>query len=453
MTTVSVPTASDLTASDLLASLAEITEKHRLDMGVPGVALGVAAGGEVASTGLGVTDVADPRPVTTDTLFRLCSITKIFAATLAMTLVDEGVLDLDVPVVAYYPELALADADARASLTMRHLLTHASGLESELRGDLESFGRNADALDRVVSGYGSLRQFAPAGEIWGYCNTGYWLAGAVLARLAGTSFEEATRLRVLEPLGMAGSCFLAEDAVLRRVALPHRRVSAGSPEHVPIPSFAFPRARVPSGGVIAGVDDLLRFAGLHLGTGPAVLSEAARTAMREPLIPGDNAGDHQGLGWMTSTPGGTPTVEHSGSYKGYCTRLTLLPDLGVAVAVLTNSDDGGRLCRAVKEAALERLTGWRPAEVEYVDLGPDLLAGYAGDYAIPGVDRVRVSPHEGGLRLELINGAAPAKESICRATSETEFEIVQGPHLGSRLVFFPGSSVIRLALRLGGRLS
>ncbi|WP_433413015.1 serine hydrolase domain-containing protein [Microtetraspora malaysiensis] len=441
------------TASELLASLTETTEKHRLDIGVPGVALGVAAGGEVASTGLGVTSVADPLPVTTNTLFRLCSITKIFAATLAMTLVEEGVLDLDVPVVAYYPELSLADADARASVTMRHLLTHASGLESELRGDLETFGRNADALDRVVSAYGSLRQFAPAGEIWGYCNTGYWLAGAVLARLAGTSFEDAVSRRVLEPLGMTGSCFLAEDAVLGRVALPHRRASAGSPEHVPIPSFAFPRARVPSGGVIAGVNDLLKFAGLHLGNGPAVISEAGRAMMREPLIPGDSAGDHQGLGWMTSSPGGTPVVEHSGSYKGYCTRLTLLPDLGVAVAVLTNSDDGGRLCRAVKEAALELLTGWRTAEVEYADLGPDVLAAYAGDYAIPGVDRIRVSPHEGGLRLELVKNAAPAGESLCRATSETEFEIVHGPSLGSRLVFFPGSPVIRLGLRLGARLS
>ncbi|GAA0977541.1 hypothetical protein GCM10009555_038880 [Acrocarpospora macrocephala] len=441
------------TASELLALLAETAEKHRLENGVPGVALGVAADGEVASTGLGVTSVADPRPVTTGTLFRLCSITKIFAATLAMTLVEEGVLDLDVPVLAYYPELTLADAGARASLTMRHLLTHASGLESELRGDLESFGRNDDALDRVASAYGSLRQFAPVGELWGYCNTGYWLAGAVLARLAGPSFEQAVRRRVLEPLGMAGSCFFAEEAVLGRVALPHRRGAAGSPEHVPIPSFAFPRARVPSGGVIAGVDDLLRFAGLHLGHGSAVLSRAGLAAMREPQIPGDFPGDQQGLGWMTSAPGGTPVAEHSGSYKGYCTRLTLLPELGVAVAVLTNSDDGGRLCRTVKEAALDHLTGWRPAEVAYTGLAPARLAAYAGDYAIPGVDLVRIAPHEDGLRLALLNGTAQVGESLCRATSETEFEIVQGQSFGSRVVFFPGSPAIRIGLRLGARLS
>src|SRR3712207_8066117 len=98
------------------------------DKKVPGAVLGVLDGDEVAVYAAGLTNKNTGIDVTPDTLFQIGSITKVWTATLVMMLVDEGVLDLDEPVVTYLPELRFADADVTARVTLRHLLSHSSGI-------------------------------------------------------------------------------------------------------------------------------------------------------------------------------------------------------------------------------------------------------------------------------------------------------------------------------------
>jgi CubicO group peptidase (beta-lactamase class C family) len=440
-----------LRADELLAELTDQVDQLRSATGTPGVAYGVVAGGELVVAGAGSTSVADPREVTPETLFRLCSLTKPMTATLAVALVEDGRLQLDAPVARWLPDLRLADEHTRQALTLRHLLCHTSGLEGEWRGDLEAFGRNDDALARLVAEYPLLAQYAPLGSHWGYCNTGYWLAGHLIATVTGRPFEEALRERLFEPLDMSRAVLRAEDAVLHRIALPHRPVG---PAQEPVRSFAFPRARVPSGGVVASVRDVLAFAAASLADGGGVVSPDGVRLLQEPAVPAEGIGVWQSAGWQITITEQGIVAHHGGSYDGYATRLMLFPSAGIAVAVLTNSDAGGELCRAVQRWAIERVLDHRVEEASTAAVDPETLASYAGRYVHPGADYSDVRIADGHLHIEL-SKRGQTSSSIGRPVSERDFVLAGGRLDGSVLSFLAagsgGASIIRIGQRLGAR--
>src|SRR5262249_38928713 len=144
------------------------------------------------------------QPVRPDTLFQIGSISKVYTATLIMQLVDVGKLALDEPIITYLPDLKLADTAARQTITLRHLLSHTSGLFGDYFDD---FGHGDDALTRAVATFDTLRQqFAP-GALWTYCNSGFGLAGAIIERVIGQPFETAMRERIFKPLGLERSFY------------------------------------------------------------------------------------------------------------------------------------------------------------------------------------------------------------------------------------------------------
>src|SRR6266700_1489330 len=149
-------------------------------LGVPALALGVLVDGTVETWARGCSEVD---------VFRIASVTKPFTATLAARL-----LSLD------------ALAGVWPDVRVRHLLSHTSGYDSEC-GDLARFGDGDDALDRLMRELPSVRRRLPAGEAWSYSNAGYWLAGWLCARRAGTTFEDALREHVLDPAGLESTSF------------------------------------------------------------------------------------------------------------------------------------------------------------------------------------------------------------------------------------------------------
>src|SRR5579884_3627366 len=228
---------------------------------VPGVALAVRDGDEVLRHGFGVTSIETGQAVTADTLFRIASITKTFTATLAMMLVEEGLIELDTPVSRYVPDLPLTDRAAREKITMRNLLTHTVGFEGD---DWRETGLEDDSLRRYVAGYGDLRQLAPPGEVWAYSNTGLALAGYVVATVLGKPFEEAMRERVFEPLGLERTFMHPHQAIVYPVAIGHQ-VSEG--EVSIIRRYVMSRGNAPAGNIISTVDDLTTYAAFHMGDG------------------------------------------------------------------------------------------------------------------------------------------------------------------------------------------
>src|SRR5438309_6648692 len=149
------------------AGVRETTAAAMERLQVPGVAVGVLRAGDETHEGFGVTSVEDPLPVDATTLFQIGSITKTFTATAVMRLVEQGKLDLDVPVRAYLPELRLASEEVAARVTLRHALTHVSGWPGDL---FEDQGPGDDAIRLMVNQIARLPQLTGLGEVWSYNN-------------------------------------------------------------------------------------------------------------------------------------------------------------------------------------------------------------------------------------------------------------------------------------------
>jgi CubicO group peptidase (beta-lactamase class C family) len=313
---------------------------------------------------LGTANVADGVPVRDDSVCRIASISKLFTATLAMRLVEEGALQLDTPIATYVPDLPLADARARRRVTLRHLLAHTSGLAWTFA---EDHGMGEDALLRAVARFHTLRQATRPGAVWSSSNAGYHLVGALIAHVTGASFDDAMRSWLFDPLGLRSTTYFAADlpeatrVMGYRVGAPGRRGKA--PTGV---SQYYPRNRNPAGGIMSTTGDLLRFAALHLDDGrtggregPQLLHPVTVRAMQERQARAGNDAEWYGLGWALRTVGGVPLIGHAGDTNGFRTRLTLVPTWGFAVVILANSAESGPAISALEAWALRAYCGLR----------------------------------------------------------------------------------------------
>lgn len=410
--------------------------------GVPGAVAGVLEAGEAVVRAAGVSSLTTGEAVHESTPFRVASITKPVTATLAALLARDGLLELDAPVRRAVPGLRLADERAQETVTPRQLLAHLSGLECEPALDISVHSSGDGALGELIATYGTLGQLTPPGEIWSYCNTGYWLAGHAVARVAGTTFEEAARTLLLEPLGMRDSGFVHDGVPPAGAALGHMPRRAGERAHDVVDGYRFPRARVPSGGLVSTVPDLLRLAALHLDS-PAL------AALRDPVA--DAVGGRWGTGWSLEEIDATLVAAHSGSYLGFQSQLVLVPARGLAVAVLTNSGRGSALARTVVEWALATTCGLvRPGPVPVsVDAAPFEGVYRAQNFTVEvraEGDRLRAAQ-----RMTLSSGAEFAPPPLLGvAVAPDRFAVLDGESRGAQFDF-PGPGRVRLSSRLALR--
>lgn len=327
--------------SPVLAAAQRARRRHR----VPGAVIGLWRQGAVSAGAIGVADLRSGQPMSLDHRFRLCSLTKLYTATLAMRVVERGLIDLDASLDRV---LRLVDPRGLAlleSVTLRHVLSHSAGIEPELPGDLGRFGEDDDALARAMREYRSLERRSTPGARWDYCNTGYWLAGHVCATVLEMSFEDALRDEVLRPVGSRRTSWVWSP---RTAAQPHR-TSAGRVAYSEA-GRTFPRVRRPSGGLVGDAPDVVRFARSMLKPDRLLGAPAWHEMTRTHIASAEGFG--QALGWQVHQTSGGSTLEHDGSYFGYQTRLVLVPAADVALVVLTNSDRGRHLGDAVVQSVL-----------------------------------------------------------------------------------------------------
>jgi CubicO group peptidase (beta-lactamase class C family) len=426
---------------------------------VPGVAVGILHDGQVMTHAYGVTSLETGVPVRPETLFQIGSISKVFCATLVMALVDEGTVDLDTPIISYLPELRLADVEARGRITLRHCLSHTSGIYGDY---FEDFGWGDDALAKAVASFDSLRQIMAPNECWFYNNAGFNLAGRVVEAVTGQTFEQAMRERVFEPLHLAHSFYFAHEAIVHSVAVGHTQVTPGEDEHELATKYPLPRCVNPAGGIIANVEDLLTFAAFHMGDGTAngkqVLAPESVRAMREPQVKAANWADEWGIGWDIRWFDGVQMLSHGGSTNGFQAQLHVVPDKSFAIAILTNSGRGSALNGTVGRWALEAYCGLAAHAAERVTLSDEQLATLAGEYRQPqaefsvSVERnalwvkpVSISPLS-GKRTE-----PPAY--VMDPISVREFVIREGEAAGRRVDFLTDDDGNPRFIRVHGRLA
>ena len=352
--------------------------------GIPGVAVGLLHAGETRTAGFGVTNADHPLPVTGETLFQIGSITKTFTATALMRLVENGQVDLDATVRTYVPDFRVVDGGVSAQVTVRHLLTHTGGWYGDFFHDT---GAGDDALAHYVAAMAGLEQVAPLGTIWSYNNSGFGLLGRIVEVVTGQGYESALEELVLEPLGLERTFFDPGAVITHRFAVGHDVGDEGAKVLRP---WALPRALYSLGGITCSVHDLLRYARFHLGDGctedgTRLLTPGSMALMQTPqgAIWKDQA---MGLGWKLNMVDGARQVGHTGGTKGQASLLTLLPEHGLAVAVLTNANQGGGVADDLAEWVLEHYLGLKVPKPEPIEATEEELAALAGRYANPHVD-------------------------------------------------------------------
>jgi CubicO group peptidase (beta-lactamase class C family) len=385
-------------------SLAEHAEATR----VRGATLAFWADGQQTLAATGVLSTATGVPVTTDSLFQIGSITKPWTATMIMQLIDEGKLSLDTTVAQVLPELRrLGVAGTAAQVTVRHLLTHTSGLDGDIFTDT---GRGGDCVQRYVDDLlPDAAQIFGVGAAYSYCNSGFVLLGRIIEVLDGREWDASLRQRLIEPLGLTQTVTLPEEALLRRAAVGHRDRPH---EDEPVTTWGLARACGPAGLITASAADVVSFARMHLADGLAddgtrVVSAAAAISMRQPLvqIPGRPADVSEvGLSWRLSDWGGRRIYGHDGGTIGQNAFLRVDPQARLVVCLLTNASDGRELYKRVFSEIFESYGGVRVPDqsgpAQGVALAESDLARLAGRYERAGA-RMDFSVRDGHLHCVL----------------------------------------------------
>ncbi|MDP9867678.1 MULTISPECIES: serine hydrolase [Streptosporangium] len=356
---------------------------------VPGASLAFLHEGEVHEFAAGVLNVATGVEVTTDSLFQIGSVSKVWTATQIMLLVEQGKLTLDTPVREVLPEFRVADPEVTKTVTIRHLLSHTSGIDGDLFLDT---GRGDDCVEKYVEACADLAQNHPLGATQSYCNSGFIIAGRVIERLTGKVWDAALREQISEPLGLTHTWTLPEDVLRFRGAMGHM-------DGAPAPVWGLMRSCGPAGLICARPADVVEFARAHLGTG--LLADPQ--AMWEPQVDIPNPytlGKQWGIGWILDEWQGHRIISHGGNTIGQAAMLWAVPDSGTVVCVLANGGHTAAFQHALATELFDELLGLAVPPV----LGPPAepfetdVDRYAGVYERVG-SRLTLTVRDGRLWL------------------------------------------------------
>jgi beta-lactamase class C len=317
-----------------------------LARGVPGLAVAVVHGDRsVLARGYGVTGGRAGERIDENTAFRIASLSKGFAGTLAGLLVEDGALRWDMPLNQQLPTFQLADATGSAHLTVRDVLAHRLGLkyhtfDRDLEGDAP--------YPLLAARLGEAPLLCAPGECFGYQNVAFSLIGDVVFAVTGDFYTRQVEQRLFAPLGMAGATFGRDGLESSdRWARPHVRSGRGWVAVRPRENYY----RVPpAAGINASIAEMALWAKAQLGHRPDVLSPALLADLHAPLVrtPDQLAGSpwrrsrlraaSYGTGWRVFDYAGEPMVYHAGAVQGYRGMIAMLPRRDVAVVVLWNSE-------------------------------------------------------------------------------------------------------------------
>ncbi len=383
--------------------LPELIEKYD----VPAAAVAVLAGGEVIDDAAGVLSLSTRVQATPDSVFQIGSITKLWTSTLVMQLVDEGKVDLDVPVRTYLPEFEIADEAAAAQITTRMLLNHTAGFEGDIFTDT---GPGDDCVEKFLGVLDDVPQLFAPGEQFSYNNAGYCVLGRLVEVLREKTYDECLREHLFTPLGLTHAAASPYEAIMFRAAMGHIELEPGT-GFQPAPVWALARSNAPAGAMLAmRPRDLVTFAQMHLEDGKAadgtqVLAPgtSARMHGREVDLPYLGVmGDSWGLGFERFDTADGEIIGHDGSTIGQNAFLRMVPQAGVAVALLTNGGDSISLYHDIAGHVIAELADTElpplptpPASPEKID-----ASRFVGTYASQVADLVVSQDEDGRIWLE-----------------------------------------------------
>ncbi len=417
---------------------------------MPGLAIGIVKDGNVILTrGYGLRDKEKSLPVTSKTLFAIGSISKSFTAMGLGMLLEEKKLGWDWRVRDVLPEFRLKDRSITENVTIGDLLSHRTGLPRHDR----LWYRSGLSRRALLEALPHLELNHELREVWQYNNLMYMSAGCVIERLTGQSWEDFTRSRILNPLGMTASDFSVDD--MQKTddhALPYATLK-GDATRV---SFCNLDAMAPAGAINSNVEEMARYLTLHMERGKAggkpLISAETAEIMQTPrmVIPDSEGGPlhassfpelghtSYGMGFFLTAYRGRKLVWHSGSIDGYSALMSFLPREKIGVVILTNLSGNRPVPICVTRWIFDRLLGLEPidwvARAQEIDRKAEksaeearakhandretktapshALADNAGVYTNPAYGEISIAESDKALRLSWRGASTPLKHRL-----------------------------------------
>lgn len=381
------PVADDPRVADAVAAFSAWAGHHLGVTGVPGASVALVHDQELLyAAGFGMADPESGRPAGPDTVYSICSISKLFTSIAVMQLRDADRLELDDPVGEHLDWFAaLADEHpGDEPVTLRRVLTHSAGLPRESDSPYWNVPFDFPSREAVRERLASQHTLYPSGRYFQYSNLGLTLLGEVVAEVGGRSWEETVEADILEPLGMADTFTTIPAArATGRMAVGYS-ARRGSPERERLGEFDVAGIG-PAAGMASTVEDLARFASWQLRLwqdgGDEVLRAATLREMQRVHWVDPDWDTTWGLGFSVRRQGDRTVVGHGGGCPGYYSSFAVVPAEGFAAVVMSNAI--GAEVGLIASKAIEIVSPAVQAAVDSPDDVPErdpALDRYVGTY-------------------------------------------------------------------------
>ncbi len=455
--------ATSATAYCQLSSTAidSLAERSLKTFNVPGIAVAIIKDGKVIhSKGYGVRSLRTGKPTDENTLFGIASNSKAFTAAALGMLVDEGKLHWDDKVRDYIPEFKLYDAWVTEQFTVRDLLTHRSGMGLGA-GDLMFFPDSSDfTLTDVIYNLRFLKPVSSFRSQFDYDNNLYIIAGEVVTRVSGMSWDDFIEQKIFKPLGMKHSA-----ASFDRLKDTADIIDAHADVEGKVRVIARSRLKVghSAGGINSSIEDLSKWVELQLADGKygdkldkQLFSHKVHEEMWTPqtILPVHNPGPYNthfasyGLGFGLSDVKGYKQVSHTGGLEGMVTQITMIPELNLGIIVLTNQQETAAftsITNQIKDAyfgitGTDRVKEYAAQRAEALGNGAQIVGEVwqgVQDAHNKGLDKVDLSIYTGTYRDSWFG-----EVTISIKNGKPWFDSKRSPKLTGELFFYKGNTFV-----------
>jgi len=338
--------------------LEKTIEAEMKETKTPSAAFAVVSGEKVIfAKGFGTTSVESGNQISSDTLFRMGSTTKMFTAAALLSLANQGKIKLDAPIGTYIKNLP----PKISALTVHQLLSQSSGLRDFAP---TVFSNDDAALGQNIRLWKEDIFFTEPNKIYSYSSANYWLAGFLTEELSGKTYADALAELVFRPLGMNRSTIRPTEAMTFPLALGHNVKNETASVIRPIDNNA---AKYPGGSMFSSANELARFAVAMMNggkiEGKQILSPFTIENLQKPqfYLPGEDRAFY-GYGLVGFEDRGIKTVSHGGASRGYGSTIFFAPEQKIAIIVLANVS--GQTLPKSRQKAMEMLLPLKPESNE-----------------------------------------------------------------------------------------
>ncbi len=398
---------------------------------IPGTSIAVLKDGKIIKAeGYGLANVELNVPARPETVYQIGSVSKQLIAAGIMILIQDGKLSLDDKISTFLE----ATPDTWKEITVRHLLTHTSGIIREAPG-FDPFKIQADA-DVIKTAYPLPLRFAP-GEKWEYCNVGYFSLAEIIRKISGKPWGDYLSERLFTPLEMNATRTTTVTEIIQN------RANGYVWRNNKLQNASSYFALRPSGAFLSSVLDLAKWdAALYTDK---VLKQSTLSQGWMPVKLNSGATHPYGFGWELSSVAGHKMVHHGGSLPGFRAQIARFVDDKLTVVVLTNGDNANPNSMALGIAAFY-IPGLIP-ERTVAKIDPKILDAYTGQYQHPSV--VFTITREGD-KLRLQQGSDSEKQDLL-PESATNFFMNENRRFTYSFVKDEKGEVAHLMIQLEGR--